>query len=319
MSDEQERNKPATPPEDVEGPDGPPAIGIPVPKQSPFYRALNRPRYHRQDLINEIQQQTGRKLITYVAESAPVTGDDVVPIMDLLHGTPVGTSIDFMLHTTGGDVDAADKIVRILRRRAGEKGELRVVVPDCAKSAGTLIALGSDAIVMSDSSELGPVDPQIYIRDGSGKGYWRPAHSYVDGYATLILTIDSAESYEEGNNTDAEQLLLSKCDPAMMDQCRQALRRSREMAESLLRRGMLRDGNWSEVGGVITDNNRWLSQHGAVIDSDDAQTMGLKVEYHEPDDPLWQAYWRLYCEQRLAVSSDVPKLFESDYASLPFA
>jgi hypothetical protein len=125
-------------------------------------------------------------------------------------------------------------------------------------------------------------------------------------------------SYQDDNNTNAEQLLLSKCDPAMLDQCKQALRRSREMAESLLKRGMLRDGNWTEVGGVITDNKRWMSQHGAVIDSEDAQTMGLMVEYLEPNDPLWQAYWRLYCEQRLAVSSDVPKLFESDYASLPF-
>jgi hypothetical protein len=59
------------------------------------------------------------------------------------------------------------------------------------------------------------------------------------------------------------------------------------------------------------------SQHGAVIDSEDAQSMGLKVEYLAPTS-LWQAYWRLYCEQRLALSADNPKLFESNYASLPF-
>lgn len=294
------------------------AEGIPVPKQTPLFRAVNRARYQRQELINEIEQRTNRKLISYVSESAPMTGDDVVPLMDLLHTIPVGTSIDFLLHTLGGDIDAADKMVRILQRRVGAAGTLRVVVPDSAKSAGTLIAIGADLIVMSDSSELGPIDPQIFIRDSSGQGSWRPAHTYVDGYRALVRTIDDPTSYDDGKRTDAEQLLLSKCDPALLDQCQQALQRSRQLAEALLKRGMLRDGAWTEVGGRLTDNTRWQSQHGAVIDSEDAQTMGLKVEYLPPDSWLWQAYWRLYCEQRLAISADNPKLFESDYGSLPF-
>jgi|SRR5579875_537185 len=292
--------------------------GIAVPKQSPFFRALNRARYHRQDLIGEIQRRTNRKLIAYVSEGSAIKPDDVVPLMDLLHETSVGTSIDFLLHTPGGDVDAADKIVRILRRRVGSEGELRVVVPDFAKSAGTLIAIGADLIVMSDSSELGPIDPQIFVSDASGHGAWRPAHTYVDGYNALVEIIDNPASYDAGKRTDAEQLLLSKYDPAMVDLCRQALKRSRELAENLLKRGMLRDGAWTAVGAQLTDNTRWLSQHSAVIDSEDAQTMGLKVEYLSPTSWLWQAYWRLYCEQRLAITTENPKLFESDYASLPF-
>jgi hypothetical protein len=295
-----------------------PAGDLPVPKQSPFYRAINRSRYQRQDLIAEIQRHTGRKLICYVAESAALTRDDVVPLMDLLHRIPLGSDIDFLLHTNGGDIDAADKIVRILQRRVGADARLSVVVPDCAKSAGTLIAIGADLIVMSDSSELGPIDPQIVSRDPSGNTTQRPAHAYVDGYDALVRKIDDSASYEDGNRTDAEQLLLSKCDPAMLDLCRQALKRSRQLAEALLKKGMLRDGNWTSVAGRLTDNDRWLTQHGAVIDSEDAQSMGLKVEYLAPDSELWQAYWRLYCEQRLAVVPDSTKLLESDYASLPF-
>jgi hypothetical protein len=292
---------------------------LPIPPQTPLYRASNRARYQRQDLITAIQKQTGRHLISYIAESAALVRDDVVPLMDLLHRIPVGASIDFLLHTTGGDIDAADKIVRILRRRVAASGELRVVVPDCAKSAGTLIALGSDLIVMSDSSELGPIDPQIVSRDQSGNLSQCPAHTYVDGYDALVRKVDDPASYEDGQRTDAEQLLLSKCDPAMLDLCRQALKRSRQLAEALLRQGMLRDGSWTKVAGDLTDNERWLSQHGAVIDSEDAQTMGLRVEYLAPETALWQAYWRLYCEQRLALGQENQKLFESDYASLPLS
>jgi serine dehydrogenase proteinase len=296
------------PGDDIQG-----QAGLPAPPQTPLFRAFNRARYHRQDLIGQVQQHTGRKLISYVSEQT-LTVDDVVPLMDLLHRVPVGSSIDFLLHTQGGDIDAADKIVRILQRRVGSDGELRVVVPDYAKSAGTLIAIGAHWIVMSDSSELGPIDPQIYIRDS-----WCPAHTYVDGYKLLVDKIDDPASYEDGKRTDAERLLLAKCDPPMLDQCQQALKRSRQLAESILRRGMLRDGSWTKVAGDLTDNRRWLSQHGAVIDSEDAQTMGLRVEYLAPDSELWQAYWRLYCEQRLAVGKDNPKLFESDYASIPFS
>jgi hypothetical protein len=290
-----------------------------IPSQTPLFRASNRARYQRQELIAAIQERTGRKLISYVAESAALVRDDVVPLMDLLHRVPVGASIDFLLQTTGGDIDAADKIVRILRRRTGASGELRVVVPDYAKSAGTLIALGADIIVMSDSSELGPIDPQIVSRDPSGNTSQCPAHAYVDGYDALVRKIDDPSSYEDGHGTDAERMLLSKCDPAMLDLCRQALKRSRQLAEALLRQGMLKNGSWTKVAGDLTDNERWLSQHGAVIDSEDAQTMGLKVEYLAPDTELWQAYWRLYCDQRLAVGQENPKLFESDYASLSFS
>jgi hypothetical protein len=123
-------------------------VSLAIPPQTPLFFASNRSRYQRQELIAAIQARTGRKLISYVAETAALVRDDVVPLMDLLHRIPVGASIDFLLHTTGGDIDAADKIVRILRRRAGASGELRVVVPDYAKSAGTLIALGADIIVM---------------------------------------------------------------------------------------------------------------------------------------------------------------------------
>ena len=296
-----------------------PAGSLPVAKQTPLYRAVHRSRYQRQELIGAIQNFTGRKFISYVSESAALTRDDVVPIMDLLHRVPVGSSLDLMLHTPGGDIDAADKIVRILQRRVGAEAELRVIVPDSAKSAGTLIAIGADIIVMSDSSELGPIDPQIITTDASGNVSQRPAHTYVDGYEALVRKINDPASYQEGKGTDAERLLLSKCDPAMLDLCRQALERSRRLAESLLKKGMLRDGSWTKVALDLTDNDRWLSQHGAVIDSEDAQTMGLRVEYMSPDSELWQSFWRLYCEQRLALGSENPKLFESDYASLPLS
>lgn len=307
---------PGTPPKDTGSTD--PLVeaeSLAVPPQSPFFRAINLARYRRQELIKAIQMSGHPKLICYVSETAPLVREDVMPLMDLLHKVPVGTNIDFLLNTPGGDVGAADKIARILRRRVGSHGTLRVIVPDYAKSAGTLIALGADTIVMSDSSELGPIDPQIISRNPKGQLVQHPAHTYVDGYEALARKINGSK--REGANVDAEEQLLDKCDPAQLNLCRQLIERSRQLAEALLKQGMLQDGSYTKVAADLTNNERWHSDHGAVIDSEDAQAMGLHVEYLAPDCKEWQAYWRLYCEQRLALEPRDAKLFESDFASLP--
>ncbi len=287
-----------------------------VPPQSPFFRAVNLARYRRQELINAIEAHTGRHLICYVSESAPLVRDDVVPLMDLLHNVPVGTDIDFLLNTPGGDIGVADKIARILRRRVGSTGVFRVLVTDYAKSAGTLLALGADRIIMSDSSELGPIDPQFITQNAEGQIVQRPAHTYVDAYDGLAKKISDPDSYKDGKNTDAEKQLVAALDPAHLNLCRQLIVRSRELAEDLLKQGMLQDGSYTKVAGDLTDNDRWRSDHGAVINCETAQSMGLHVDYLDPNCSEWQAYWRLYCEQRLAIFPEHKKLFESDYASL---
>ena len=93
--------------------------------------------------------------------------------------------------------------------------------------------------------------------------------------------------------------------------------RARQIAETLLRQGMFRKGgNWSQAAGELLDTKRWQS-HAQMISHEDASDpkIGLTVTYLPPASDEWQAYWQLYCLQRLAVG-DKQKLFESDYASL---
>jgi ClpP class serine protease len=70
-----------------------------------------------------------------------------------------------MIHTFGGSGDTAEKIVEMCRNHC--LSEFRVIIPNMAKSAGTLIALGADKIVMGHCSEVGPTDPQIRILVGN--------------------------------------------------------------------------------------------------------------------------------------------------------
>jgi len=282
------------------------------PVRTPLYRAMNAERYSRQRLIREIQDITGGRLICYTSGPlASLTRDDVLPLVDLLHTIPARTDIDLMLHTPGGEIDAAEKMANMVRRHVGDGGRFRVIVPDYAKSAGTLVSLVADAIVMSESSELGPIDPQVRLPDGQGAYAFRPAQAYVDGYEKLV------ELVNQNPTAIAFHRMLDKYDPTLLEVCRRAIERSTKMAEELLQRGMFRrGGNFTAVAADLSNNKKWL-QHSTPIDYLQAKTLTLEVTYLEPTDDLWQRYWALYCHQRLAGNPDNCKLFESDYVSIP--
>jgi ATP-dependent protease ClpP protease subunit len=288
------------------------ARSVPTPTKTPFYQAIHAERYQRQAIIKNIQERYGRRFICYVSgANAAIDRDDTVPFVDLLHNVPPGKDLDLLLHTGGGDIDAAEKLISMVRNKVGA-AILRIIVPDFAKSAGTLMVLGADFVVMSDTSELGPIDPQIILSDGNGNRIRHSVQSYLDAYDQHTATLQ-----KDPGNVSA-QIMLGKLDPATVRLFQAVKARAQRFAETQLQRGMLRDGsgNWSQAAAELLDTTRWLS-HAQMISWEDAQDprIGLKVEYLDPKSDEWQEYWQLYCLQRLAVG-DRQKLYESDYASL---
>lgn len=73
-------------------------------------------------------------------------------------------NLHLFLTTNGGSPDSAYRIARCLKR-AYSKGTFTLVVGWHCKSAGTLLAIGADAIVMSEAAELGPLDTQVQKPD----------------------------------------------------------------------------------------------------------------------------------------------------------
>ena len=274
--------------------------------KTPLFEANHASRYQRQTLINQIQESTKHSLICYVSGIECMIDDsDTMPFVDLLHKAPRNRDIDLLLHTPGGIVDAAEKLMGMMRRHVGE-GELRIIVPDFAKSAGTVMVLGADSVVMSDMSELGPIDPQARLF-----GRWQSVQNYLDAYSEHANVLKT----DPGNV--ASQIMLGKLDPATLIMFENAVNRARQAAENLLIHGMFRNGgNVTKTVEQLLDTKRWLS-HRQVISWEDAQDplIGLTVEHRAYHSTEWQRYWRLYCLQRLAVG-ERQKLYESDYASL---
>lgn len=117
----------------------------------------------RIELYKRIEEVRSSKLLVYV------TGDrrgletqihDEVLDLFVDHLDVMGTvpKISLYLYTRGGKTLAAWSIVNLIRQFCDE---FEVLVPSKAHSAGTLICLGANAIVMTKQATLGPIDPSV--------------------------------------------------------------------------------------------------------------------------------------------------------------
>lgn len=283
---------------------------------SPMFEAINQPRYYRQSLIKDIEGITKRRLIVYFANiahpSAGISASDVAPFQDLLLDCNNGDPIDLLLQTPGGDVDAAEKLVVMLRARTKS---FRLIVTDRAKSAGTLIATASDRVIMSATSELGPIDPQVTITQSDGKQITRPAQSFLDGLEQIKADVVK----NSGQLNPAYFPLLQQLDPALLDYCEKVKKRAQGFALKWLEAHMLSGDSKkaTTIANRLADVKQY-SSHGMVIDHEEAERMGLTVDYEDPDSELWCVMWRLHatydmlCRQNPTLS----KVMESRKVSL---
>ena len=78
--------------------------------------------------------------------------------VDLLDMIGPVNRISLVLHTSGGQTLAAWRLINLIRMFCDE---LEILVPSKALSAGTLMSIGADKIVMTKQAVLGPIDPTI--------------------------------------------------------------------------------------------------------------------------------------------------------------
>jgi hypothetical protein len=160
---------------------------------------------------------------------------------------------------------------------------------------------------MSDSSELGAIDPQIWLNDGRGNCICHSVLNYLDAYNEVTAVLNERPNDRVGLE------MLQKFDPTTLRKFRTVRDRARTFAENQLKRQAL---NFSKIASDLMDTNKFPS-HGQMIGWEAAKNMGLNIEYLPMKDATWQRYWELYCHLRLAITEN-QKIFESSYASLVF-
>ncbi len=272
--------------------------------KTPMFTARNSARYERQAVIKEIDDAERTHLICYVGgPNTEIDRNDIIGFVDLLHNIPEGEPIDLFLHTFGGDVDACEKLVRLIHANVVDSS-FRVIIPDVAKSAGTLMALGANQILMSDTSELGMIDPQFPMRDNQGNEFWHSVIAYLDAHD------EYAEALRSNPRDPVALLRLDNFDAKVVRKFQGIRDRVRTFAEDLLKRQGLPA---SRISNELMSPSRWKT-HGQPVGHADAAQLGLPVTYIPSSDARWTLYWKLYCLQRLAIGQN-GKIFESAFVS----
>ncbi len=271
--------------------------------RSPLYEADHSARYQRQALIRDYQEQHNCRLV--------VVRDALFPrSIPLLEETVFDANPEEDLHlvliTQGGDGETALRLIRQLQARCRE---FTVIVPDQAKSAGTLLVLGAHHICMGPTSDLGPVDPQFLLVDGS-----------LASARAIIAAVERAEASVQ-QNPDTYPFHVSLLDPVtalMVEQARDQLARTDDLVmEALASVPGRSEEEVTFLFGVLKDPLiEAPKSHSAVISASDAQGFGLPVEEADPASSRWQAIWRLYMEYLVLSNLSV---YEGQTASQVFA
>jgi hypothetical protein len=267
----------------------------------------------RKPLIQNLQKLLNAKVITYFASlyhPVPMIMNQDIPLFeDLLRSTGKADEGYLIINSPGGDGNVAEKMITMCRQRFTKS--FKVIVPNFAKSAATMIALGSDEILMGYLAELGPIDPQL---GNPFTGGLIPARSFIDGLEMIRRNIK-----EKGDPVQMYLPMLSQIRPEIIAQCQSAIDGSREFAEKWLKECMLKDKpeQAKQVARWLSEGEKYKS-HGKVIDYTEARdVLKLKIEKIPQDSELWNNIWELYCSSVLFLQQlGSAKLFESETVSL---
>jgi ATP-dependent protease ClpP protease subunit len=256
----------------------------------------------RQRLFKEIEgDPPKRKLVVYVSSFASnINISDIAPLGSMLDTIGKVDNLDFLIHSPGGSGVVAEKIVDMLWQHCNK--ELRIIVPNMAKSAATLIALGGTKIIMGYCSELGPIDPQTTILVG-GVPQSISLQSFIEASEDIIEKLHTAKKRNEEHAGYLVQLSSSTLDPAFLMECQKQVAFAKDFVKVWTVK-MLKAKNpeWSdeqilqkakEIAEDLSSTNKRFT-HGRMIGAHECSDLGLNVEELNQGDPYWRLIWELY-------------------------
>lgn len=253
---------------------------VEIPEQSPLYHADHAARYDRQRLIEAYQSEFSCRLVILIDQIFPY---GVTYFEELIYDANPKEDLHLLLWSMGGDGETAVRIVRSAQARCRE---LTVIVPDQAKSAATLMTLGAHHILMGPTSDLGPVDPQFQMPDGS-----------LAAAKDIVAAVEAAEqAVEQRPETyPLHASLLSDVTDLMVQQARLALGRTEDlMREALASNGTRGQDQIAQLMDKLKAPLIEAKAHAAIFGAREAKQTGLPVLDTDPSSRQWKLIWLLW-------------------------
>ena len=278
-------------------------------------------RESRRKLLREISKKKfngdrGPNAAVAYLSRGPLHASDIPVLGNVLLGIGDVNTLNLILQSPGGDGTLVEKFVALCRTQCKK---FRVIIPNDAKSAATLISLGADEIVMGPPSGLGPIDAQVEVLV-SGVSRLVSAQSFIDARDEVLKK--HAEAAKKEEDTTASLTMLASMDLFFISECERLMEFGRDVARKLLLSYMFsrKKDNAKKVEHVVKalSSVKQFKVHGQSIDGNTARRdLNLNVRLLGQGDPLWGAAWGYYTRAGIAMSlSQAIKMFETEGENL---
>lgn len=258
----------------------------------------------RKNLIKEIEKLRNSKIIVYFLGPKSNIAQDAVEVL-YNHLRIIGKveKLDLFLHTFGGVLEIPPKIVSIMREFSNH---FSVLIPYRAHSAGTLIAIGADEIVMGKMSELTPVDPQtrspLNPKDPKGEITFVAVQDLISFFKFVDKV--GVEKKEE-----IFKSLLENLHPLVIG----TVNRSWSLIKHIMNR-LLTHSNYSndEKEKIIELLSGGLPSHNYLITREEAKEI-LREKVVFASEELDKLMWDLYIQYMILFNPNTPFIFDSQF------
>ena len=231
-------------------------------------------------------EKTGRNTILYATkwtraggtdpELLSITEEDIQGLMEVIHGLK-GPNLDLIVHSPGGSPEATEALVSYLRTKFSD---IRVVIPQSAMSAATMLACASNRIIMGKHSFISPIDPQLILHTQVGVQAV-PAQAILDQFEL------AKSECEDPKKLGSWLPILSQYGPALLIQCRNALELSKKLVSEWLEAYMFAGRDDAKVASskiaIKLADHKEFKSHGRHINRNKAKEIGLIIDDLEED------------------------------------
>jgi Serine dehydrogenase proteinase len=274
----------------------------------------------RKAQLARISELRSRDVLVYAANLStrsrvPISIEyaDLLPVNDQLANLK-GSALDLVIETPGGSGEVAEDIVKLLRSKYQD---VAAIVPGAAKSAGTIVVMAADDILMEPASALGPIDAQIQWQ---GKVF--SAEALLEGIKAI-----QTEVRETGQLNLAYLPILQQISPGEIQHAKNALTFAKELVRDWL--ATYKFKQWSthsstgkpvtddekraradDVAAALANHTRWLT-HGRSIKIPDLEEMRLKITDYSEMPELMDAIRRYHTLLQMLFDSNCYKVFET--------
>lgn len=227
--------------------------------------------------IDTLMKYTNRNVLIYYSgflqkpnyEGLSIDDNDKLLFMQAIHKMDRSLGIDIILHTPGGSIAATESLVSYIKFLFGNN--FRVIVPQIAMSAGTMIALASNEIIMGKQSNLGPIDPQ-----------------YVGLSCAAVIEEFKRASSDVTSDPSLANVwapIISKYHPTFLGECEKAINWSENVVTEWLKSNMFSgradaDMLANKVVEHLSSHSKTLS-HERHIHIEDLKKLGVHVSQLE--------------------------------------